>query len=68
MLPGAYLLDLGGQLAGGRQDEDLCLAQRRVQTLQHRYGEGGRLSGAGLRLRDHVAPFLNRPNGALLNG
>ena len=49
-----HLLDLLGQLPGGRQDQSLGLPQAGVDLLQDRNGEGGGLTGTGLRLGDNI--------------
>jgi len=67
------LLDLGGQFARRRQNQGaheparrrrVC---RRRQALQERQREGGRLAGARLRPRQHVAPLQDGWDGLGLN-
>ncbi len=48
------LRHLDAELAGRRQDDRLGLVVRRVEVLEQRQAEGGRLTGPGLRLADHV--------------
>lgn len=64
----SYLLDLHGQLASGREDEGLALADAGVDRLQDRDGEGGRLAGTGLGLRNDVMALEAGHDGALLDG
>ena len=54
------LLDLERELAGRGEDEGADDARaggraRRVEALEHRQHEGGRLAGAGLGAGEHVA-------------
>ena len=61
------LLDLHGQLASGRQTEDLSFADSGVDGLQKSDGKGGRFAGSGLGLSDDVAAFDDGFDGSLLN-
>ena len=46
--------DLDAELAGRGQHDRLHVLAVRVEVLQQRQAEGGRLAGPGLRLADHV--------------
>ena len=62
---------LHGELARGDEHEGCgSFARRgaRGQLVEEGKGEGGRLAGAGGRLRQHVAPGEERRNGGELNG
>lgn len=48
------LLNLLGKLTGGREDESLAGLEGWVDLLEDGDGEGGGLSGSGLRLCDHI--------------
>ena len=63
--------DLHGELAGGHEDEAVGAAARAAAAddpLQHRQGEGGRLSGAGRRLAQHVAALEQHRDRLALHG
>jgi hypothetical protein len=62
------LLDLGGQFAGGREDEGLRLLGGCVDALEGADRERGSLARARLGLGDHVASLDHLADGALLNG
>ncbi len=67
------LADLGGQLAGGGEDQRAhraLAAGRRVvvQALQQRKGESGGLAGARLGAGHHVAALEDQGNGLALDG
>ena len=62
------LLDLGGQLAGGRQDEGLRLLGGGVDALESADRERGRLTRARLGLSDHIATLDHLADRTLLNG
>jgi hypothetical protein len=63
------LRDLLGELPGGHQHQRRGSGTGRaaVQPLQHRQGEGGRLSGAGRRLAQQVMTFQQRRDGLTLD-
>ena len=66
------LLDLERELAGRREDERAddaraALRARRVQTLEHRQDEGGRLAGPRLGAREHVASGEDERDGLCLD-
>ncbi len=63
-----HLVDLLGQLAGGRHNERLRNATRRIQTLEKRQQKRARLARPGAGLHDEVGPFENMRNDLLLNG
>ena len=61
---------LGGQFAGGAQDQGSWHARAGTaagQDRDHRQREAGRLAGAGLGNAQHVAPFKRGGDGAGLN-
>lgn len=62
-----HLLDLNGQFASWRQNENLRLTDGGVDGLKDGNGERRRLSGTGLGLGDHVAAFQDRFDRSLLN-
>jgi hypothetical protein len=67
------LVDLGGQFACGRQDEDPGAARRcgppfSVKALDNGKGEGGRLARAGLGTAEKVSPLEEAWNRSLLDG
>ncbi len=61
------LRHLDAQLARRRQHERLHLAVARVDVLDDRQAERGRLARARLRLPDHVAAFEQRRDRLLLD-
>ena len=65
---GDDLDDLLRELSGGSKHETLALLHLHVKGLQDADGEGGGLSGSGLRLRDHVSAGEGGLHGALLDG
>ena len=66
------LVDLGGQLTGGRQDEHprhLLTRHRIVGEVVHQgQGERGGLAGSCLGNAHHITPLEDVRNGLLLNG
>ena len=52
--------DLDAELAGRRQHDRLDVRVVRIDVLDHRQPERGRLAGARLRLADHVAALQQR--------
>mmetsp|Transcript_138 Transcript_138/g.252 ORF Transcript_138/g.252 Transcript_138/m.252 type:complete len:462 (+) Transcript_138:109-1494(+) len=64
----ANLLTLLGQLARGREEEDLRLALLRRHRLQRAQAEDARLARAALRLHDDVPALQDGQDGALLHG
>ena len=60
--------DLHGQFARRREDECLHLAPREVDALDDRKRERGSLAGAGLRLREDIAPLKEERDGLGLDG
>ena len=62
------LLDLDGQLPGGRQAEDLGLPDGRVDALEDGDREGRGLSCPGLGLSYNIAPLDNWLDSSLLDG
>ena len=61
------LLNLLRELAGGREHERLALLLLVVELLQDAGAEGGRLTGTGLRLLDHVQALGEGDDTALLD-
>ena len=61
------LLNLLRELAGGREHERLALLLLVVELLQDAGAEGGRLTGTGLRLLDHVQALGEGHDAALLD-
>ena len=59
--------DLGGQFAGGFQDQAAAPGLVVVEERQNGQGERGGFAGAGLGAADDVAPLHDQGNGAHLN-
>ena len=59
---------LGGELAGGGEDEGLEVLVAEVEAAEETDGEGAGLTGTRLGLGDDVAALDERGDGALLNG
>src|SRR5262249_49595028 len=65
------LRDLGGQLAGGLEDQRARhprLGPPSGEELDHREGEGRSVAGTGLRYADDVLALKDHGNSARLNG
>ena len=62
------LLDLDGQLPGGRQTENLGLPHSGVNTLEDGAGEGRGLSCSGLSLSDDITTLHDGLDCSLLDG
>mmetsp|Transcript_14963 Transcript_14963/g.63040 ORF Transcript_14963/g.63040 Transcript_14963/m.63040 type:complete len:453 (-) Transcript_14963:61-1419(-) len=62
-----HLLNLLRELARGGEHESLALLLLVVELLQDAGAEGGRLTGTGLRLLDHVEALGEGHDAALLN-
>ena len=64
-----FVGDLNGQLAGGRQNQDLYAALfGGFGHLDRRDGKSGSLTGAGARLADDIAAFEDDGDDIFLNG
>lgn len=60
-------LNLGRQFTGRGQDQRLCLADSGIDDLEHADGEGRRLSGTRLGLRNGVSALADLHDGTRLN-
>ena len=60
-------LGLFGQLARGREDQHLWLANGQIQRVERTKSEHARLSGPALALHYHVTPLDYGQNGPLLH-
>ena len=63
-----FLGHLGGEFAGGAEDQDLDGAAGGIGLLDGGDGEGGRLAGAGLGLAHHIVACEDHGNGRRLDG
>jgi len=55
-----HLLNLLSELAGGSEDQGLAGLDVRIDLLEDRDGESGRLAGTGLGLSDDIVPCAQR--------